>query len=82
MPITFVQKLAKKYHVSLEIAESYWEEAKELAEKAYDEDKESDKFYAATTNIFKNIIRKRSRVEAEVESKIMNFEQFINENYN
>lgn len=80
MPTSYIKQMAEEQGISVAKAEKYWEEAKEAAKKSYDEDKDSEAFYGTTTNIFKSIIKKRTKKEPEmVEKNVMNFEDFLNE---
>lgn len=85
-----VEKLAKKYRVSLKIAEKEWEDSKRIAEKQYGEsfkspksDKNKNKnhkIYGTTMNIFKNKMKAHHGAKKN-ENRLHRFDNFLNETF-
>ena len=86
MPTGAVESFAKKYNVSVEIAEREWKSAKKLAEKQYgtpskspksDKGKDkNEKIYGTTMNIFKNKMESHG---SKNENRLLRFDYFLNE---
>lgn len=75
MPAGAVKSLAKKHGISVKSAEKKWSESKKAAGKSYDKD--SSAFWGTTMKIFKNKMKKHGKKE----SRIYDFETFVNEKY-
>jgi hypothetical protein len=73
MPVAALKNLAKKHGISTKKAEKKWSEAKAIVSKQYSEDDPA--YWGTVMNITKSKIKKHSKKE----SKIYDFETFLNE---
>ncbi len=83
MPTTAIKNLAQKHGISITSAEKKWDEAKEIANKEYDDNDPA--YWGTVMNITKSKIKKqakKSKKKLKKESKIYNFGNFIKENIN
>jgi len=76
MPINSLKNLSKKYKISYEKSEEFWNESKEIALKSYDEN--DNKFWPTVMIITKNKIKEYSKRKLK-ENVILNFNDFLNE---
>jgi hypothetical protein len=76
MPINSLKNLSKKYKISYEKSEEFWNDSKEIALKSYDEN--DDKFWPTVMIITKNKIKEYSKRKLK-ENNILNFNDFLNE---
>jgi len=77
MSVVALKNLAKKHGISMKKAEKKWDEAKAIVSKEYSED--DPKYWGTVMNITKSKIKKHSKKKSKKESRIYNFETFINE---
>lgn len=77
MPVAALKNIAKKHGISLKKAEKKWDEAKSIVSKEYSED--SPAYWGTVMKITKNKIKKHSKKKSKKESKIFDFQTFINE---
>jgi hypothetical protein len=79
MPAALVKSFAKKHGCSVDTAEKYWKEAKKATNKSYDES-EGGKYWGTVTKIFKTKMKKHvGKKKKKNESKILSFEDYLNE---
>jgi len=72
MPQAYLDELSKKYNKPVSELEPYWNEAKKAAGESYDE--KDDKFWATTTEIFKNKVNKHMGLK-----EMNKYENILNE---
>lgn len=58
MPPAAIKSFAEKLGISVAKVEKYWDEAKEIVQKEYSKEKESEKFYGTAMKILKNKLKK------------------------
>jgi hypothetical protein len=77
MPVKALKNLAKKHGISTKKAEKKWDEAKAIVSKEYSKD--DPKYWGTVMNITKSKIKKHSKKKSKKESRIYDFETFLNE---
>lgn len=69
MPANVIKSLANKHNKSEKEVEKLWKKAKKIASQEYDVKKDSDRFYALTMGVLKNMLgNKKESVNDMVES--------------
>jgi len=77
MPVAALKNLAKKHHMTRKSAEKKWSEAKVIVGKQYDKDDPA--YWGTIMNITKAKMKKHNKKKSKKESRIYNFETFVNE---